>query len=334
MAKKNPESNNEKLNRALRDKAVLGERSKLLQEQVEDFRNREQMSHHVTSELLERQRELTYMLHRASSVLHQLKDTNLALSAEFKHIVNELPPAKDGDLEQTIERVNELFNKTHELAEDIEDQIFARASKPEPARKPAKKQKAEPETEVPAPEIAPQVESVEARWMTETAPEPEAEVEPQWAYKAEPEPPMAVAEPEMIAEPEIEEEIAETVLEVQEQVIEPEIVPEPAVEIAEPVIAEIEPEPEPVQTIEFEYDLEPEAQDLEEDEIIELGEPQAATLEEEPVQALTDEERLREEQIEKLFRQIQPFELKPAPSDESTGQGFISRLFRRNKTAV
>ena len=114
-----PETLKEKLLRALKHKAVLAERSKRLQQQVDDFRNRESTMNHVTSELLQRQRELNFMLHRASSVLHQMQETNLALSAEFTHIVKELPAPRDGeagatsDWDETINRVNDLFRRTH-----------------------------------------------------------------------------------------------------------------------------------------------------------------------------------------------------------------------------
>ncbi len=71
------------------------------------------------------------MLHRASSVLHQLQDTNLALSAEFTQLVKELPAPKEGDLDDTIARVNELFKKTHELAGDMQDEIFHKTAEPD-----------------------------------------------------------------------------------------------------------------------------------------------------------------------------------------------------------
>lgn len=124
----------ERLLRALKHKAVLAERSKRLQQQVDDFRSRESSMNHVTSELLQRQRELNYMLHRASSVLHQMQETNLALSAEFTHIVKELPAPRNGeeaaasDWDETINRVNDLFRRTHELAGDMQDDIFRSAN--------------------------------------------------------------------------------------------------------------------------------------------------------------------------------------------------------------
>jgi len=132
--------------RALRAKAVLAERSKQLHQQVEDLRHREGSQDHVTSELLERQRELNYMLHRASSVLHQLQDTNIALSAEFTHIVKELPAPKGSNWDETITRVNDLFKKTHELAGDMQDEIFGKASEPIPVQRQASATATEPKT--------------------------------------------------------------------------------------------------------------------------------------------------------------------------------------------
>lgn len=277
----------QKLDRALRGKAVLAERSKLLGKQVEDYRTREQAMQHVTSELLERQRELNYMLHRASSVLHQLRDTNLALSAEFTHIVKELPPAKDGDWEETISRVNDLFKQTHELADDMQEEIFTKAAVPEPPRKPSKKGAKEPTAEC------------EARSMESEMVEPEAEfvepmiVEPQMA-EPEPEPEIVEAEPADEPMPQFDMEPIEL-----EQADEPEELPEA----------------EPVAVVEAETEAEIESS--------------------EPPETSEELERAKEEQIERLFQQIQPIELKPAPTgQDSDQQGFLSKIFRRNKTAV
>lgn len=140
-----PRELKEKLLRALRAKAVLAERSKQLHQQVEDLRHREGSQDHVTSELLERQRELNYMLHRASSVLHQLQDTNIALSAEFTHIVKELPAPKGSNWDETISRVNDLFKKTHELAGDMQDEIFGKTSEPIPVQRQASATATQPE---------------------------------------------------------------------------------------------------------------------------------------------------------------------------------------------
>lgn len=130
--KHTPELLKEKLARALKAKAVLAERSRQLRQQIEDFRSREEVMNHLASELLERQRELNFMLHRASSVLHQLQDTNLALSAEFTQLMKELPAPKGADWEATVARVNDLFKKTHELASEMQDEIFGKTAVPDP----------------------------------------------------------------------------------------------------------------------------------------------------------------------------------------------------------
>jgi hypothetical protein len=171
----------QKLQRALKSKAVLAERSKQLQQQVEDFRRREESMSHVATELLERQRELNFMLHRASSVLHQLQDTNLALSAEFTHIVKELPAPDSEKWDDTVNRVNDLFKKTHEIAGDLQEEILRTSQKPD----------------------FPRIETREAA----SAPAPAAEVH------AAPTPPVEehrAPEPEVIHEAEISEEIPHT----------------------------------------------------------------------------------------------------------------------------
>lgn len=119
-----PDELKERLARAVKSKAVLAERSKRLQEQADDLRRREDVIANITTELLDRQRELNLMLHRANSFVHQLRDANLALSSEFKEMVKELPAAKDSDWESMVSRVNDLFEKTHELAGEMEDELF------------------------------------------------------------------------------------------------------------------------------------------------------------------------------------------------------------------
>ena len=132
---------NEKLNRALRAKAVLTERSKLLAQQVEDFRKREEQAEHIVVELLDRQRELNFMLHRANSVLHRIQEANAVLSTEFTELVKELPAPSSPDWEERVNKINELFKKTGALADEIQDDIFGKGTdtlmeKATPAAKP------------------------------------------------------------------------------------------------------------------------------------------------------------------------------------------------------
>ncbi len=130
----NPEQLKDKLQRALKAKAVLQEKSKLLERQADDARRREDNQTHVVSELLDRQRETNYMLHSANSVLHRLQETNLALSSEFTELVKELPAPNSPDWEQRVAKINELFKKTGDLADEIHNEVF-RSNKPEePAR--------------------------------------------------------------------------------------------------------------------------------------------------------------------------------------------------------
>lgn len=159
-----PEGIKQKLQRAVKSKAVLNERSKQLQQQVEDFRKRDESMTHVASELLERQRELNFMLHRASSVLHQLQDTNLALSAEFTHIVKELPAPESEKWDDTVNRVNELFKKTHEIAGDLQEEILRAAQKPDFPRIDTRAEA--PETEAAPPTQEARIEDLFARVET------------------------------------------------------------------------------------------------------------------------------------------------------------------------
>ena len=344
-----PESFEDKLVKALRDKAVLGERSKLLGKQMQDYRTREQMMQHIASELLERQRELNYMLHRASSVLHTLQDTNLALSAEFTHIVKELPPAKDSDWEQTIERVNQLFKKTHELAGGMQEEIFRKTSEPKPPKKSKKAAKESAELGVEStdfgvtePELVSQIEPVKSELASEPpiveipVPEPQVElVEPELAVEAElPSAEFGMQSAEWEA-PSAEREApsAEWGEVVPQSASQPE--PEPIVEIEPQLAVEPEPEPEMEPAYKFHIEAEQEPQAFGETTASAIEEPVAEVQEETPAKAVSEFDRVRDEQIERLFRQIQPIELKPPPTRNQTSQkGFLSKLFRKDKTPV
>jgi hypothetical protein len=139
-----PEQLKDKLLRALKAKAVLSEKSRLLEQQVDDSRRREEMHGHFISELLDRQRETNFMLHRANSVLHRLQETNVALSSEFTNLVKELPAPNSPDWEQRVAKINDLFRKTGELAEQVQDEVFKKGApvdnaliQSEPKEKPA-----------------------------------------------------------------------------------------------------------------------------------------------------------------------------------------------------
>lgn len=114
----------EKLQRTVKSRAVLSERSKQLAKQVEDFRRREEQTEQILSELLERQRELNFMLHRSNSVLHRIQDANAVLSTEFTELVKELPAPNAPDWEDRVNRINELFKKTGSIADEVQDDVF------------------------------------------------------------------------------------------------------------------------------------------------------------------------------------------------------------------
>jgi hypothetical protein len=115
-----------KLHRALRHKAILQERSKLLAQQIEDARRREDQSDHLVNEVLERQRELSFMLHRANTVLHRMQEANVALSAEFHDLVKELPEPDAPGWDDRVAKINDLFKKTGALADEADGEIFGK----------------------------------------------------------------------------------------------------------------------------------------------------------------------------------------------------------------
>lgn len=118
----------DKLNRTQRTKAVLAERSKLLAQQVDDLRRRDEQSSHLMGELIERQRELNFMLHRANSVFQRMQETNLALSTEFTELVRELPAPESPEWEQRVSKINDLFKKTGEMVDEVESDVFLKGS--------------------------------------------------------------------------------------------------------------------------------------------------------------------------------------------------------------
>ena len=183
----------EKLIRALKAKAVLAERSKRLQQQADGLRSHEDVMNHLASELLERQRELHVMLHRASSVLHQLQNTNLALSAEFTQLVKELPAPKDADWDQTMARVNDLFKKTHELAGEMQDEIFRSPAEPGPDEAEGDGAAKTPTADVSGNAPQPQAETAELEPPPQRQDESESETIPQANLQTPDETPVETA---------------------------------------------------------------------------------------------------------------------------------------------
>jgi len=268
-------------------------------------------------------------------------------------MVKELPPAKDGDWQHTIERVNQLFRKTHEIAGGMQEEIFRKTSSPEPLKKSSKKaaKGRAAEGEIDEPEFKPRNETFEPEITAKLEPEPVTEVaEPPIAVETQPEPVMEVAEPEPEpvietesvtgagSEPDLEavaEPEPEPVLEIESETAQME--PEPMTEAVEPeMIAQAEPEPQ-LEDLEYEFDFEAEQapQAFGEDAVVTVEDTVEEAEEEEPVKVISELDKERDEQIERLFKRIQPIELKPPPnSAEAAKKGFFSKLFRRDKTPV
>lgn len=102
----------DKLARALRRLEGLKEKSKLLETQYDDARNREKNSNDLVMELLERQRELNVMLNRANIMLNRTQEAMALTSMEFNEIAKALPEPKKAEWSERVAKVNELFKKT------------------------------------------------------------------------------------------------------------------------------------------------------------------------------------------------------------------------------
>ncbi|MBI2844509.1 MAG: hypothetical protein HYX78_14025 [Armatimonadetes bacterium] len=185
----------EKLNKALMTKAVLQERSKRLAEQVQEYKRREDQNDHVVNEMLDRQRELAFMLHRANSVLHRLQETNSALSAEFSEFVKELPEPSTPDWEQRVAKINDLFKKTGDIADEMD--IFREGPETLEAASPVESLiSAKPDDPPPSeePSLSAEVVGVEPAAAAETVADPQPEIIEQ-STPAEPEPEPETEEP-------------------------------------------------------------------------------------------------------------------------------------------
>ena len=212
-----------KLNKALRDRSALYQKSKQLSERVQEQHEREHTRDDVTRELLERQRELNFMLNRANIMLSRAQEANALLSLEFGEIVKALPEPRAKEFTERIDRINELFKKTGEVAaaqEGTESDPMEASTPPPPpnvreaeiVREPAKT--AEPREvvgEPPAPNIEePAVEAVaeEAVILDEALPqiEPPAITEDEIAAELD-EPPLTEAE-EVIISPDADPVLA------------------------------------------------------------------------------------------------------------------------------
>lgn len=115
-----------KISHLLSRQAGLRQKSKYLEMQYHDAKQREQNSNELVMELLERQRELNVMLNRANIMLSRTQEAMALTSIEFNEMVKALPEPKKAEWSDRVARINELFKKT-----GIQDaEITAPASSP------------------------------------------------------------------------------------------------------------------------------------------------------------------------------------------------------------
>jgi len=183
----------EKLNRAMRQRAALFQKSKQLDERVQDSRHREHAQEDFARELLERQRELNFMLNRANIMLSRVHEANALLSLEFTEMVKALPEPQKKDLNDRISRMNDLFKKTGRAADEQEENLGSTEIKTPPPPPSFSEAEIIGEAE-PAPRKA-------KWWKSETQP---AEQPPDQA-NVEPTPPEPSAGKEEIIEPPLTE---------------------------------------------------------------------------------------------------------------------------------
>ena len=102
----------DKLNRAMRRSEGLKEKSKCLESQYSDAREREKRTSDLVMELIERQRELNVMLNRANIMLSRTQEALALTSTEFNEVVKALPEPKKAEWSDRVAKINELFMKT------------------------------------------------------------------------------------------------------------------------------------------------------------------------------------------------------------------------------
>lgn len=179
---KNIDELKDKLNKAQRQLAGLRAKSKVLETQYVDSREREKGSNELVMELLERQRELNVMLNRSNIMLNRTQEAMALTSIEFNEIAKALPEPKKAEFSDRITKINDLFKKTgiqdaemlsldslnpsateslktDELKRESEaafrrnDSIWKRETMPEPPRVEAVLIEEEPHTSEPSSEI-------------------------------------------------------------------------------------------------------------------------------------------------------------------------------------
>lgn len=101
-----------KLHRAQRQLAGYKEKSKVLEMQYGDSRDREKNNNELVLELLERQRELNVMLNRANIMLNRTQEAMALTSMEFNEMAKALPEPKKAEWSDRVSKINDLFKKT------------------------------------------------------------------------------------------------------------------------------------------------------------------------------------------------------------------------------
>jgi hypothetical protein len=102
----------ERLTKLLHQNDLANQKGQMLEEQMQRDREREQMLTGLTHQLMDRQRELNVMLNRANIMLSRAQEANTILSLEFTELCHALPAPEDPDVQDRIQRINDLFKNT------------------------------------------------------------------------------------------------------------------------------------------------------------------------------------------------------------------------------
>lgn len=102
----------EKLNKAQVQISGLKQKSKYLEMQYGDAKNRELNTNELVMELLERQRELNVMLNRSNIMLNRTQEAMALSSMELNEMAQALPEPKKAEWADRVARVNDLFKQT------------------------------------------------------------------------------------------------------------------------------------------------------------------------------------------------------------------------------
>jgi len=102
----------EKLGKAQCQISGLKQKSKYLELQYGDAKNREGNTNELVMELLERQRELNVMLNRSNIMLNRTQEAMALSSMELNEMAKALPEPKKAEWVDRVARVNDLFKQT------------------------------------------------------------------------------------------------------------------------------------------------------------------------------------------------------------------------------